>query len=158
MGTEKTLTDLKVINEANSGIHTEQTMDVSDSKEITQDDDNSNIDNSCFQTEQDISVLEKSTPQIFGNNYIQSLSSLCWVQNRVEMEIIELKEEKCTLLAENKKLQSIIKGILEDAVLEPPKPKKPSLKLRKNISSAPASLSSAKWGSQLPTCVVLSFD
>lgn len=90
--------------------------------------------------------------------YLRNLNSLCWVHNRVEMDIIELKKEKATLLAENKRLKGIIRGILEDAVLEPTAPKKPSLRVRPCISSAPASISSSKWARQLPNCVVLQFD
>lgn len=89
--------------------------------------------------------------------HLNCLRSLWWVYNRTKIDIVELEKEKIRLTVENKEYRDIIKGILEDALLEPAPPKVPVVSVRPVVSSAPASLGSCKWAMQVPPCVDILF-
>lgn len=89
--------------------------------------------------------------------YLECLKDLWWVHNRVETDIIDLKQKKIELQAENKRLRSIIKGILEDAAIKSRETQIKQRIVRSSICSAPASLSSSKCVPQLPNRVDIEF-
>lgn len=89
--------------------------------------------------------------------YLDDLKDLWWVHNRVELDVIDLKDEKKSLVEENRSFRKIIRGILEDAALEPARPKLPTVSKRQGVLSAPGSLSSSKFVPQVPNRVIIEF-
>ncbi|GLV41832.1 uncharacterized protein CBL_13564 [Carabus blaptoides fortunei] len=121
-----------------------------ESTEETQSDGSK--DEEAAQSEPD-APIETDIPE--GFEVLEKVNGVWWCYNRVVIECMQMKQEKESLIAENKNLKDIIKGILKDAALQPKAPPKHmTYPVQSKIMSAPISRQRCNSKQQLSFVVI----
>lgn len=124
----------------------EKVADIAQIEDSKPEEESTEVTQSDGSKEEEIAQSEPEAPTETdadipdGFEVLEKVNSVWWCYNRVVIQCMQMKQEKESLIAENKNLKDIIKGILKDAIMQPKAPPRSmTYPVQSKVMSAPIS-------------------